>query len=881
MIDKQNFNGNRGAARTHSLLSEHFYVSTRSVDIDGADFIVEIPFDTIQKFRNFKEQGVVQAKYFEDNNEVKIAKEYVEDLDVLRTNFFALIHSNNEDGNKLCYFFDAGQIKKEFRIRRDKKTLKDYFIFSLTKTRKFEKYLNLPDKTINRKIEEGILLTEEYNRQKLIREVEENFKNKKKSVYDNKNVELFKSLEGKHIIDKLYLALNKYKDFRRITSWRLVKKISFQKKINTHTFYNEFTLHTNHPDIIELFQSLTIGSKVSIKNKSIIKGVEDGKFKLENIINILNNNLIIKVKDRSNNQEIDIRIKNVEICNCVLCKYERLSFFHINNETTSLTADTNDLWKSLKQAYSLFKISQDEKAKTLLEDVALKSFEIKQQVIYFIAKYNLRELAWKMFEENYPDVQSELDELNISPENYEILTAINNDTLLNDYLKSIDEICTEIKDYKQRRSVNDTNQLVRKLYFKYSEYVNFIEGNYIITNNGHQVITEKVIESFIISYSMTDKYSCHFAGFNDFIIKNIIHNCKPGNLINYFQRNKVDKMPYISDTNYFNECLSNFFSEQNIKYLESEILYIDNRTNNVKLRTSTEFIFENLLILLAYLDIKFNDKLLDNIIVFIKRLDFSEHQISVLAHPLLDKSKLFKTSQILDLIKTLIDKELTDGYLITNCLYTLNEKKYTFDNDNKTLVNSLIELSIKIPEYGILEALVRVISEEQKEQLSILIEKSLKKEFNQELYYQGTICGAIKNPKTNIVKFINSYESTINGKPAIWFRDVSRYTGLARKFRIPFNKLVTIVYTLNDDLILKNELINKVKSINPYYDFILNFRNYPFNKEFDINWLLENKSKAVLNHISTNKEISEKLKESLSENYNDKLGKLYLDYFTN
>ncbi|MCG8762265.1 hypothetical protein [Tenacibaculum finnmarkense] len=878
LIDKQNFNGNRGESRSHSLLSEYFIVSKTSVDIDGTDLIVQIPFNNTQEYRNFKEQGVVQAKYFEGNNEVKIAKEYVEDLDLLRTNFFALIHSNNEDGDKLCYFFDASQIKKEFRIRKDPKTLKDYFVFSITNTRKFTEYLNLPEKNINRKIKEGILLTDEYSKQKLIREVEERFKNKKLSVYDNQNLELFKSLEGKHIIDKLYLALNKYNNFRRITSWRLVNKISFFKKNNTSTFYNEFTLQTNHPDILELFHHLTIDSKISIKDKSIIKNVEDGKFKIENIVNTLNKNLITTVKDRAKNNKIDIKVKNNEICNCSLCQYERLHFFEVNNKINTLEGDTNNLWGSLKQAYSLMKIAQYHKAKILLDDVALKSFKLKQQVIFFVSKYNLRELALKMFEDDYPDIQIELDLLNISPEHYEILTAINNDTLLNDYLKSIDEICTQIKDYKQRRSVNDTNQLVRKLYFKYSEYVNFIEGNYIVTSNGHKVITEKVIESFIISYSMTDKYSCHFKTFNDFVVKSIIHNCLPNNLLNYFQRNKVHKMPYISDTNYFNDCLTNFFSKQNIKYLQSEILYIDNKTNNIDFRRSTESIFENLLVLLAYLNIKFKDDLLENIIFFIKNIDLSENKISFLAHPLLKKPELFKASDILNLIKTLIDKELINGYLITNCLYTLNEKKY-FLNENEPLVHSLIELSIKTLDYGLLISLVKVISKKHLEQLSIRIKKSLKSEFNRDLYYQATLCGAIKNPKNDIAQFIESYKSVINGQPAILFRDISKYTGVARKFRVPLNNLVTIIYTLNDDLILENEIIKQIKSINPYYDFILNLNNYSFTEEFDLNWLLENKSEIVLKHLANNKNISKKLKEKLSENYSKELGKLYFDYF--
>ncbi|AUC75692.1 hypothetical protein [Olleya sp. Bg11-27] len=592
MLDKQNFNGNLGESRTNAILSEYFFVSERSVDIDGTDFIVEIPFNDIKEFRKFKEQGIVQAKYFEAQNEVKIAKDYVEDIDTLRTNFFAFLHTNDENGDKIHYFFTSSQIKKEFRLRKDKKTLKEYFIFSLTKSRLFKNYRNLDEKTILRTIKNGILTTEEYSRQKLIREVEEKHKNPKKSLFENNNVELFKTIKDKNIIDQLYICLKEFKNFRRITSWRLIDKISFSKKNNTRTYYNGFTLHTNHEDIWTFFSSLGFNEKVKIKNKKILLNVDDAEFKIESIVNILNDNLIIQVDKGSSNEKLDIKIKKKEICNCISCSYKRLNFGSVLNKTIKLEADSNNLWKSLQYSLGLIKIGHFDKAKTLLEDISEKAKENKEPVIYFISKYNLRDIAYKKWEENIPNVEIELDKLNISSEHYSILTAINNGKLTNDYSNSIDEIYTKIKDYKQRKSVNNTSDLIWKLYYKYGEYVNFIEGNYLTTYKEHNNLTEKVIESFIISYSMNNEFSSHFERFNDFMIESIIHNCDHSNLLKYFQRNKINKIPYQSDINYLNTCLSNFFSIENINFLESEIIYIDNRTKNKELRRTTENIFE-------------------------------------------------------------------------------------------------------------------------------------------------------------------------------------------------------------------------------------------------------------------------------------------------
>ncbi|MDO6761753.1 hypothetical protein Q4566_16210 [Tamlana sp. 2_MG-2023] len=880
MVDKQNFNGNRGESRTKAILSEYFYVNERSVDIDGADFIVEIPFNSIQEFRKFKEQGIVQAKYFENQNEVKIAKEYVEDIDTLRTNFFAFLHTNDEDGNKVHYFFSSSQIKKEFRLRKDKKTLKEYYIFSLTKTKTFNNYKNLTDKIISRSIKNGILTTEEYSRQKLIREVEEKHKNPKKPVYENSNFELFKSIKDKHIIDQLYICLNQYKKFRRITSWRLIDKISFSRKINTRTYYNGFKLDTNHEDILTFFSSIEVNEKIKIKDKKFISNVEDAEFKIDNIINTLNNNLIIQVKKGVTNEKIDIQIKKTKVCNCINCSYKKLNFAHIAKTVSKLEADSNNLWESLQQSLGLIRIGDYDKAKILLEDTSLKAKENKEPVIYFVSKHNLRDIAWKKWEDSIPDIELELDKLNISSEHFSILTSINNGKLTNDYANAIDEIYTKIKDYKQRKSVNDTSSLTWKLYYKYGEYVNLMEGNYLTTYKGHNTLTEKVVESFIISHSMNNEFSNHFERFNDFIIESIIHNCEPSNLLKYFQRNKINEIPYKSETNYLNVSLSNFFSSANIDYLQSEIIYVDYKTKNIDLRRTTERIFENLCILLTYVEIDFEKNLLDEIIVFIKKLDFSTHELSILAHPLLKKSDAFKTKQILDLIKTLIEKKLTKGYLITNAIYALNQKKYFFDDQSEDLLIKIIESTIESPEYGTLKALKNSVSKKHKEILDLTIKRSLDNQFNSELFYQAIISESIQITKVYVKEYIKSYEKIINGAPAIVFKNVSPNTGIAHKFRIPLNNLVTIIYKLNDKTILNNSTLKKIKLFDPYYSFILDLDNYTISDKFNINWLLENESKVVLERIAKNNALNVKLKEELSCEYRKDLGKLFINHFT-
>jgi hypothetical protein len=879
MFDKQNFNGKIGEARTDAILSENFAVSKRTPDIDGADFIVEIPFDSIKEFRDFKERGIVQAKFFEYKNEVKIAKHYVEDHDGIRTNFFALIHSNTENEDEVCYFFTANQIKKEFRLRKDEKTSKDYFVFSLTKKRKFSKYRDLSKATINRKIREGILLTDEYSSQKLINELEQKYKNPRRLVYENNNKELFDLIKDKHIIDKLYTSLNTYKNFRRITSWRLIDKISFYKKVNTSTYYNAFSLVTNNQDILDFFSNLIVKKDIKIKNEKEIKNVEDAKYKINNIISTLNNNLITKVEDNLNNTSFSIQIRKTELCNCIYCLFKRLDFKSVVKNSV-LKTDQDDLWDSLKEALTLINIGRYEDSKILLYDISIKSKESKDHIVYFFTKYNQIYVAHKTWDDSMPNLQIELELLDVSADHYSILDAIRTNALINDYSNSIDEIYSKIKDFKQRRSINDTDSLIRRFYFKYIEYVNFIEGNYIVSYNEHKVITEKLIESLIISYSMNDKLSNHLNEFNDFMVQSAIHNCEPSNLLKYFQRNNVNQIPYNSETNYLEISISNFFSIENIEFLESEIIYIDNRTKNPDLKRLIGNIFANICIFITYLKLEIDKNLLSKIILFIEKLDFSSHELYILAHPLLKKPKSFQTTQILTLIEILIEKKITDGYLISNSLITLHKKKYSFTKSNKQLLNSIIKVAIVKSGYGILKNLINIISEEDKEYLSLEINESLNVQFNPELFFQATINNSIKNPELHLNKYLDSYQKIISGKPNIFFRNLSRHTGIAYNFSNPLNKLVIVIYHLNDKKILNNGIIKEIKKIHPYYNFILHLENHPINKDFDINWFLENPSKIILQRLAKFDVFAVKIKEELSNNYNEDLSKLYIKYFS-
>lgn len=145
---RQSANGKRGESRTEALLLDRFWVLKRSEDVEGADFLIQLPGSLEElKARKFRIEvlGIVQAKYFEKNNQVKIARQYVEDSSGRAWGeFFALLHTTSENGEDSCYFFTAREIQRDFYLSQDGK----HYCFSITKERDYGANCNIEKSAI-------------------------------------------------------------------------------------------------------------------------------------------------------------------------------------------------------------------------------------------------------------------------------------------------------------------------------------------------------------------------------------------------------------------------------------------------------------------------------------------------------------------------------------------------------------------------------------------------------------------------------------------------------------------------------------------------------------------------------------------------------------
>ncbi|NBF12571.1 DUF6166 domain-containing protein [Pseudomonas sp. Fl4BN1] len=153
-LGQQEINGNIGEYKTSALLLKRFWVLKRTPDVDGSDFLVQFPQTDLESIRaaagGIQCFGIVQSKYFEKKNPVRIQKHYVLDQQVPRSDFFCLIHSQDDQGNDRTYFFCAKEIVESFEDKGDQ------YVFSITKKRTYEKYRNRSADVIFNSIENGM-----------------------------------------------------------------------------------------------------------------------------------------------------------------------------------------------------------------------------------------------------------------------------------------------------------------------------------------------------------------------------------------------------------------------------------------------------------------------------------------------------------------------------------------------------------------------------------------------------------------------------------------------------------------------------------------------------------------------------------------------------
>lgn len=136
-------NGAIGESRTKSFLIDRFWILERSVDIEGADFLIQRKLLSQSILDNNPPRfGVIQSKFSQDEKtRHKIKREYIEDgSGNPHMEFFLIVNIGHEDSQKIC-LLSAQDIVNNFSLNEDneyviltKKLLPKYLVGSKSRS---------------------------------------------------------------------------------------------------------------------------------------------------------------------------------------------------------------------------------------------------------------------------------------------------------------------------------------------------------------------------------------------------------------------------------------------------------------------------------------------------------------------------------------------------------------------------------------------------------------------------------------------------------------------------------------------------------------------------------------------------------------------------
>lgn len=864
----QDQNGFQGETRSKAILSKRFRIYEPSSDVSGIDLMTEIIHTTDYEYKydkkNIKEFGLVQCKYFEKGTTLRIDAKYIEDEDGAIPNFFVLIHTTDEYGCNHWYFFTAEEIKSKFPLKKDKNRSL-YYSFSVTKKITYADHFDIPDGIINDRIYEAIKKTAEFRLQSIINNVNNQWIKPTKRI-NNYDEEFKRSISELHIVDKLLKATQFYKEFQHILAWRLVDKMSYSDKLTEQTFYNNFTLKTTNREIDAFFNSINITDKIEIRNRQFFKGVNNPEKKIQEIIKRLNDSLIYFFKGRDH-KKISIKIPNKAECNCLKCQYENLNFIGAYDNANGNILKSDNTYDLLACANLFFQLHIYGKAKHLLERIINNSKSTETNVPRYFALYNLEIAERYGISERTVDLYYELLKLPLQEEKKQILKSIGDRSLLNSFKGIIDELYIRVKDYKNRRENTSTGPSIDKLYSKVFELYYFYRENHCFITNEFETLFEKFIECCCISYSLQTPFRSHVISFTELEITIMLLYCRPEKILQFIQRNNIREINCTEEgLNHFFSSLENFFAEKNLSFLHTQIKYTDNRTKNPDLRHKTINIFNNLCYLMTYLQFELQPKHMNMLINFVKKTDLSAYDISSISFVVLQKSAKISNETLMELLKATLLQNDDVSYLPTNIISTLADRSYILKDEN--LLNELSNMALK-SQNNLLPVLWKTLTPKRQIVFQKHIVNTLEIDFNPDLYTEVLFNNILDHPLQFVLPYSQTITKQLNKTRHEIFDSKSTISGLSHHLHKAIENFAIVCQKLGVSN-FDSEVVQCVKNLHPYFDFIITIEQYKKGDPFELIWLTNDPQNRKIQLFKQFDNVSDAIKTSV-KNCDDKV----------
>jgi hypothetical protein len=577
-------------------------------------------------------------------------------------------------------------------------------------------------------------------------------------------------------------------------------------------------------------------------------------------------------------------------CNCMSCSISKLNY---KNTIESIVSE-NFKESGILYAFSLIELGLLREAYYEFDKLSGEYLKAGDYSGYFISRFNLDKMKYIIRHYVEEDDEHEINrikssvnlkiDLNLIRANasYEIAVLaewIQDDSFINNTIYELEALLEEIKNHYQSDQYGgwSSHHKDELIFNEILRLTIFIEGNSLFFTGylEFKQAISKSIEGLLACHQILNKSSTHFKNFDDYIIGLILFYVEPENLIDLLRRYHVDKIRYqLNEHNNsvaFNiriKNLSNSISTIN-KFLERN----SKGRYNTFLEQKIENHISNGLIILKILELeesKFNTILDDlvNIIINYNSLNHSGvfKHLSQLINKKIDQINENNISKLIEVIRSYKNPFLSQEIDLPMLL-----KKSNNQNTKERILNEVMDsCNGDNPNFQYALEFIEHFTYKQKQELSKLITKSLKKNFDSSLFYYSVI-----NDLINYSDFENEYLKTISLQPGeMTFRQVfgDKKDNLNHKL----NELINIAYKL--DLKLTDKRYDDIFIDSQYYKWLRDPVKFDY-VHFDCYWILEYQTSIYFKKFSKIDKIKSALSVELRKRPIEGLLRIYIDYF--
>lgn len=688
-------------------------------------------------------------------------------------------------------------------------------------------------------------------------------------------------IKDKHIIDQLYITIEEFEGIHIlppnvITSLPIIREVSDRYRVWIHNF----SIKIDNEVLYNLISNIElVDGELKLKGGNIV--VDNQEYKLLSIIKFFQANYIKHINWGGKDFKERICVHDLFIysnCDCARCNFDELKL-----ERTKLLIKEKEkketLFEQLRKGYAAYLVGDLSKSVSIFNEINSEASKLDSPILYVISKYNLIQLRkiikWNYFKSGKEDLleKTKVGSLNgdegyikkKAPHFVDVFNFIKDDTFYKNASGSIDDILDEAREmsfYDKHGSVYSHNK-VDKLTSSLLRFYSFSEYNYLIFDYFYEYksLMTKVLEASFALHNISNPKSSKYKEIDFLIIKMWLFHVP-------FKKAKTLLHKY--DFKRINTVL---ITEQLISYIDNlynsiSVLSIDNTP--YYFGDKIERIIKNLTLLLSRINISDSELnlILAKILKFVN--EFGQRKLI----PFESFQQLFEYKEISkenahSILKIYIEDDSLNSYAI----------KVYVEKASKEEIKQLILESLKVKRFSSklvdnkkftkIPYAISLLDEKLKSKVQKLIEKSLKKEFNDELFHISVLYDLIKFDEGMFNKFLLTIPDKSKLKESEIFYDNGKNYKLSSVVNImyKFNLLFT-----NDVKKYVDYCIDEEKE---YYKWLMDLDGFDYSK-FNLHWVLEYRTKFFIKAFRKSKKLRKEIKRELRRKYVDGVAKYCL-----